>query len=236
MLWHLIMVAGLVPSCTCGTRGSWQSSGGEWPGSKEGVGVALSFLVEGQQRHVRCLDDLRNSKNPFRDSKNPPKLSKRPTKNSPRPQKDSPRPQKDPCLRECSGIYGPPSAWRGLGEHTSLSAFDWTGSHGIPFRGGALAPAGKPQPLFHAGSYLTSNSINVAKVVVKELQRSWEPRNRHREILPWHVRVGEGSRLVVDRDGPRGHADGMVVRWLVGGFVGFKDLITELKRNHNARL
>ena len=42
-----------------------------------GVGVALSFLVEGQQRHVRHLDDLRNSKNPFRDSKNPPKLSKK---------------------------------------------------------------------------------------------------------------------------------------------------------------
>ena len=35
-------------------------------------------------------------------------------------------------------------------------------SHSIPFRGGALAPAGKPQPLFHAGSYLTSNSINAA--------------------------------------------------------------------------
>ena len=117
-----------------------------------GVGVALSFLVEGQQRHVRHLDDLRNSKKPFCDSKNPPK----------RPTKNSPRPQKDPCLRECSGIYGPPSAGRGLGEHTSLSAFDWTGSHGIPFRGGALAPAGKPQPLFHAGSYLTSNSINAA--------------------------------------------------------------------------
>ena len=118
-----------------------------------GVGVALSFLVEGQQRHVRHLDDLRNSKNP----------PKRPTKNSPRPQKDPPRPQKDPCLRECSGIYGPPSAGRGLGEHTSLSAFDLAGSHGIPFRGGALAPSRKPQPLFHAGS---------RKVMVVKLPRT----------------------------------------------------------------
>ena len=41
---------------------------------------------------------------------------------------------------------------------------------------------------------------------------------------------------MVDRDGPRGHADGMVVKWLVEGFVGCKDLITELKRNRNARL
>ena len=49
-----------------------------------------------------------------------------------------------------------------LVKHTSLSAFDWTGSYGPPFPGGASAPAGKPQPLFHVGSYLTSNSINAA--------------------------------------------------------------------------
>ena len=38
-------------------------------GPRRGVGVALSFLVEGQQRHVRRIDDLllnsRDSKNPF---------------------------------------------------------------------------------------------------------------------------------------------------------------------------
>ena len=51
---------------------------------------------------------------------------------------------------------------------------DWTGFHSMPFRGGALAPAGKPQPVFHAGSYLTSNSFNVAQAVVQELQRLWK--------------------------------------------------------------
>ena len=69
MLRHRTMVAGLVPSRTCGTRGSWRSSVMNVRGPRRGVRVALSFLVEGQQRHIHCLDDLllnpRDSKNPF---------------------------------------------------------------------------------------------------------------------------------------------------------------------------
>ena len=44
-----------------------------------GVRVALSFLVEGQQRHVRCLDgpllNPRDSKNPFITAKTLKNLS-----------------------------------------------------------------------------------------------------------------------------------------------------------------
>ena len=208
-------------------------------GSTEGGRVALFFLVEGQQRHVRRLDDLQL--NPRNNCCYHPFVTAKTHQNS--------------ALRECSGIFL--TSLNGevpLVKHTSLSAFDWTGSYGPPFRGrasapagkpqplfhmgsyltsnsinAATAPAGKPQPLFHAGSYLTSNSINVAKVVVKELQRLWEPRNWNREILPWHVRVREGSWLVVDHDGPRDHADGMVVRWPVR-------CNNRTKRNRNAHL
>ena len=100
-MWHLTMVAGLVPSRTCGTRGSWWSSGG---GPRRGVGVALPFLVEGQQRHVRRLDAhqklfkitfKRLSKTPKRlskTSKRPSKASKRPSKTPKRPSKTSKRP------------------------------------------------------------------------------------------------------------------------------------------------
>ena len=63
-----------------------------------------------------------------------------------------------------------------LREARASIRLDWTGFHGMPFRGGALAPAGKPNPVFHAGSYLTSNSINVAQAVVQELQRLWKER------------------------------------------------------------
>ena len=80
-----------------------------------------------------------------------------------------------------------------------LSAFDWTVSHGIPFRGAALAPAGKPQPLFHAGSYLTSNSINVAKSRCERVTTSVEAENPEPRDLALarqgarRQRVGGGS-------------------------------------------
>ena len=80
---HLTMVAGLVPSRTCGTRGSWWSSGGEWPGSTEGGRGRSSLLVEGQQRHVRRLDAHQKLfKGTF---KRLSKTSKRPSKTSKRP-------------------------------------------------------------------------------------------------------------------------------------------------------
>ena len=69
--------------------------------------------------------------------------------------------------------------------HASV-CLDWTGFHGMAFWGGALAPARKPQPVFHAGSYLTSNSINVAQAFVQELQRLWKER--------WWKRQGTAAR------------------------------------------
>ena len=54
-------------------------------------------------------------------------------------------------------------------EQTKLPTLMGQAPMDSPFLGGISAPAGKPHPLFHAGSYLSSNSINVAKVVVKEL-------------------------------------------------------------------
>ena len=66
-------------------------------GPRRGVGVALPFLIQGQQRHVRRLDAhqklfkitfKRLSKTPKRlskTSKRPPRPSKRPPKTSKRP-------------------------------------------------------------------------------------------------------------------------------------------------------
>ena len=68
-----------------------------------------------------------------------------------------------------------PSYGAELREARASVRLDWTGFHGMPFRDGALAPAGKPQPVFHAGSYLTSNSIN-AQAVMQELQCLWKER------------------------------------------------------------
>ena len=214
-----------------------------------GSGSLFPFLVEGQQRHVRRLHDLllnpplqknctlnNNPQSPIQNLvRNPWRTSSKTL--LPHSTLNHHNPVKNlrtnfvttPCLRECSGIYGPPSTGRGSLEQTLLPALIGQAPMDSPFLGGVSAPSGKPHPLFHAGSYLSSNSINVAKVIVKELQRLWEPRNRNREILPWYIRVREGSWLVVDRDGLRGHADGMVVRWL----VRCNNLT---KRNRNARL
>ena len=73
-----------------------------------------------------------------------------------------------------------------LREERASVCLDWTGFHRMPFRSEALAPAGKPQPVFHTGSYLTSNSINVAQAVVQELQRLWKER--------WWNRQGTAAR------------------------------------------
>ena len=117
-------------------------------------------------------------------------------------------PVREPYLSEFSESYDLDSGCSAestlllhLAVGTSLPALIGQAPMGSPFLGGVSAPAGKPHPLFHVGSYLSSNSIDVAKVVVKELQRLWKPRNWNREIPPQHVRVREGSRLAVDRDG-----------------------------------
>ena len=99
-------------------------------------------------------------------------------------------------------MYGPPSAGRGLGEHTSLSAFDWTGSYGIPFRDGVSALFGESRPspphVFEKGrGGETASNIfgNPSQAKVRCGPRT------------------EGCKHdgTVDRNGPRGHADGMVV-------------------------
>ena len=111
-------------------------------GPRRGVGVALSFLVEGQQRHVHRLDDLllnpRNNHcyHPFVTAfvtAKTPFVTAKPTQ----------------TLRVLGNLSTSLNGEGPLVKHTSLSAFDWTGSYGPPFRGGASAPAGKPQPLFH---------------------------------------------------------------------------------------
>ena len=143
-----------------------------------GSGSLFPFLVEGQQKHVRRLHDL---------LLNPPLQKNCTLNNNPVENLRTTfvtTPKNHLCLRECSGIYGPPSTGRGSLEQTSLPALIGQAPMGSPFLGGVSAPAGKPHPLFHVGSYLSSNSIDVAKVVVKELQRLWKPRNWNREILP----------------------------------------------------
>ena len=113
-----------------------------------------------------------------------------------------------------------PSYGAELSEAHASVHLDWTGFHGMPFWGGALAPAGKPQPLlhagphstsnsinaakatagkpqpvFHAGSYLMSNSINVAQAVVQELQRLWKERWWKRQGTPARPCLGKSECL-----------------------------------------
>ena len=104
---------------------------------------------------------------------------------------------------------------RGLGDHTSLSTFDWTGSHGIPLRGGVSAVIGESRPspphVFEKGrgGETASNILG----------------NPSRAMVHCGPQT-EGCKHdgTVDRNGPRGHADGMVVRC---------NNLT--KRNRNAR-
>ena len=101
---------------------------------------------------------------------------------------------------------------------------DWTEFHGMLFRGGALAPAGKSQPVFHAGSYLTSwwreyqcCTGRRARVTTFVEATLVEAARNGCKTLPWQVRVLVDSGWVVDRDGEWNGC------WL---FVGCKDLIT----------
>ena len=146
---HLTMVAGLVPSRMCGTQGSWWSSGDEW--STEG-GRGRSSLPHRGPAETRS------------PPRRPPKTLQRTFKRlSKTPKKTLQDLKKTTCLRECSGIYGPPSAGRGLGEHTSLSTSDWTGPTAH------LSGAG-PWPLPGNPSH-SSTQAHTRRVTVSTLQR-----------------------------------------------------------------
>ena len=69
-----------------------------------------------------------------------------------------------PSLRECSGIYGPPSTGRGSLEQTSLPALIGQAPMGSPFLGGISAPAGKPPH--------SSTRVHTCRATVSMLQRS----------------------------------------------------------------
>ena len=105
--------------------------------------------------------------------------------------------------------------WR---KRTSLSASDWTGSSGPPFRGGASALPGVPN---YSSTWLRSRRITVSaprrssyKSYNIRGSRELEPRD------PLSASQGTSSqRVVMERDGPKGSC-----RW-----DGLLDVITELK-------
>ena len=153
-----------------------------------GVGVALPFLVEGQQRHVCCLDAHQQLfKITFkRLSKTPKRLSKTSNK-PPRPQKDSPRPQKtlQDLKKTLQDLKRPPktskrprkTSKRPPASESAREFMDlpqWGGALvNTPrcppligqvlrptFLGRGLGPCRETPPLLHAGPHSTSNSIN----------------------------------------------------------------------------